>query len=94
MITGSPVDLLTQPHHDTGPAYLRGRRSPGARLTARLWVPAPRAPEQVVLRQVVDGEPAISLLEPTDTSRAGTWWEGSVHLVTWQIGRASCRERV
>lgn len=81
MIAGSPIDLLTQPHHDTGPAYLRGRRSPGARLTARLWVPAPRAPEQVVLRQVVDGEPAISLLEPTDTSRAGTWWEGGVHLV-------------
>lgn len=75
------VDLLAQPHHDTGPAHLLGRREPGAVLTARLWVPAPRDPGQVVLRQVVDGEPTVTVMDRVHTTAAGSWWEGAVRLV-------------
>ena len=55
--------LLGQPHHDTGPAYLLGDRREGATLTARVWVPAGHRPHQVVLRQVVDGEPVNTEME-------------------------------
>ncbi|MCL3777930.1 MULTISPECIES: glycoside hydrolase family 13 protein [unclassified Actinomyces] len=72
---------LAEPHHDTGPSYLVGHREPGAVLTARLWVPAGLDPEQVVLRQVVDGEPAITLMERVADDGAGTWWHGPVRLV-------------
>lgn len=80
MLTAA-VDHLAEPHHDTGPAYLLGERVPGGHLTARLWVPAARSPERVVLRQVVDGEPVITLMERVGTGAAGSWWEGPVHLV-------------
>lgn len=72
---------LAEPHHDTGPSYLVGDREPGAVLTARLWVPAGMAPEQVVLRQVVDGEPAITLMERVAQDETGSWWHGPVRLV-------------
>ncbi|WP_103062750.1 alpha-amylase family glycosyl hydrolase [Actinomyces qiguomingii] len=72
---------LAQPHHDTGPAYLLGARHPGARLTARLWVPSSWQPERIVLRQVIDGEPDLSSARPVASSEAGTWWEATIRLV-------------
>lgn len=72
---------LNQPHHDTGPAYLLGTRRPGAELTARLWVPAPWQPERIILRQVVDGEPALSAAQLVARTDAGAWWEATVRLV-------------
>ncbi|VEG26609.1 alpha-amylase family glycosyl hydrolase [Actinomyces howellii] len=75
------VDHLAEPHHDTGPSYLWGRRAPGAGLTARLWVPAAHDPERVVLRQVVDGEPVITMMERVARTPAGSWWHGPVRLV-------------
>lgn len=80
------AELLTEPHHDTGPAHLVGERREGAELTARLWVPAPRAPERVVLRQVVDGEPAVTDMERVSIEPGGAWWEGPVRLVN-QVNR-------
>lgn len=75
------ANLLTEPHHDAGPAHLLGERRAGAVLTARLWVPAPRSPERVVLRQVVDGEPSVTDMERVATEPGGSWWEGPVRLV-------------
>ena len=73
--------LLGQPHHDTGPAYLLGERREGATLTARVWVPAGHRPHQVVLRQVVDGEPVNTEMEMVEHCPAGCWWQGPVRLV-------------
>ncbi|MDO4243004.1 MAG: alpha-amylase family glycosyl hydrolase [Actinomyces sp.] len=80
-MTTNAVDHLAEPHHDTGPSYLRGERAPGAELTARLWVPAAHDPQRVVLRQVVDGEPAITMMERVALTPAGAWWHGTVRLV-------------
>lgn len=80
-MTRSAVDLRTEPHHDTGPTFLTGSRVPGAQLTARLWVPAGRRPETVVLRQVVDGEPVVTPLTRAGEAPGGAWWEGPVRLV-------------
>ncbi|SDN55689.1 alpha-glucosidase [Actinomyces ruminicola] len=75
------AQYLSQPHHDTGPAYLLGARRPGAELSARLWVPAPWEPERVILRQVVDGEPALSAAHLVARASGGAWWEATVRLV-------------
>ncbi|WP_136313645.1 glycoside hydrolase family 13 protein [Actinomyces procaprae] len=72
---------LSQPHHDTGPAYLLGTRRPGGELTARLWVPAPWNPERIILRQVVDGEPALTAAHLVARTDAGAWWEATVRLL-------------
>ncbi|RRD29255.1 alpha-amylase family glycosyl hydrolase [Actinomyces bowdenii] len=74
------IGIGSEPHHDTGPAYLLGERAGGATLTARLWVPT-TADHRVILRQVVDGEPVNTEMEPAGRSRAGTWWQGPVRLV-------------
>lgn len=81
MTTALAVDLLAEPHHDTGPAYLTGERAPGAVLKARLWVPSRHQPAQVLLRQVVDGEPRITPMDQVSTTAAGSWWTGPVRLV-------------
>ena len=73
--------LLAEPHHDTGPSFLTGTRHPGARLTARLWVPAARRPEQVILHQVVDGEPVVTPMTRAGATAAGSWWQGTVALL-------------
>ncbi|MDU0349042.1 glycoside hydrolase family 13 protein [Actinomyces sp. MRS3W] len=72
---------MSQPHHDTGPAYLLGTHQPGAELTARLWVPEPWEPERVIVRQVVDGEPALIPATLVAKTRAGSWWEATIRLV-------------
>ena len=85
----APATLLDRPHHDGSDAYVLERPDElGGRATVRLRVPRGTQVDDVVLRSVVDGEPAhvkAVVDEETDTD---VWYRAS-----FTLGNPSTRYR-
>lgn len=74
----SQINLWDEPHHDSGACFVSNPRPAlGETVEVRVFVPGPGQVNNVVVRQIVDGEICITEMTPTP-DEYGTWWVGDI----------------
>lgn len=74
----SGIPGWAQPHHDCGPSFVSSTHPHlGEEVKLRVWVPADFHTEQVVVRQIIDGETFNKVMEGVRTE-GGTWWTTAI----------------